>query len=265
MSYSPDVEGIKYEDLTLWTPETEARPKTVLIEPFTYEFRPGHRATIKGPSGCGKSTLIRTEKNMYIAGSGKIIYNSKLQNIKGTDVFNTVVIPQRAHLPLRNLKGILTYPTGNPDIYSDELVIEALHKVGLAEVLAENDDRLKERLHDDSLDGSHYINQLSGGQQQRLMFAQAIILNPKLIILDEPNSALGKAAPEMYKVLLENLRPDIIVQSVTHSDDIDEFHNLSAEITKDRKFIVRPMDKNSRQHNAECSLSCHVHCTDFKP
>ncbi len=265
VTYSPNVEGIRYENLTLWTPATEVKPRTTLIEPFTFEFKPGDRATIKGPSGCGKSTLIRSEKNMFLEGSGQIIFNAGLENIKGTDVFNTVVIPQRAHLPLRNLKGILTYPAKNPDIYRDEFVIEVLHKVGLAEIFAENDAKLKEKLHDNNVDGSHYINQISGGQQQRLMFARAIILNPKLIILDEPNSALGKAAPEMYKLLLENLRPDIIMQSVTHNDSIDEFHNLSAEITEDKKFIVRPMNATPKQHAPECSHTCILHCSPPKP
>lgn len=266
VAYAPDVAGIRYENLSLWTPRTETKPRTILIEPFTCEFNPGDRATVKGPSGCGKSTLIRSGKNMYTEGSGKIIFNSALENIKGTNIFNTLVIPQRAHLPLRNLKGILTYPAENPDFYSDEAVVSALHKVGLAETLAESDEKLMKKMHDDTINGSHYINELSGGQQQRLIFARAIILNPKLIILDEPNSALGKAAPEMYRVLLENLRPDVIMLSVTHNDSLDEYHNLSAEITADRKFIVRPMEPQAPQpQTQECSRSCAAHCPEFRP
>lgn len=259
IEYSDDVEGVKYENLSLWIPESFTKPKMILIEPFTCEFKPGTRATLSGPSGCGKSTILRAQKNMHIDGCGKIIFNSKLKNIDN-EHYPSIVIAQRANMPLTDLKGILTYPYVDSSAFADDLVIDALRKVGMAETLASDEAKLREKLHDKSLDGNHYLNTLSGGQQQRLMFARAIILNPRFIALDEATSALDKeSGPEMYKVLIENLRPDVIMLSVAHRDDIKPAHNVSAEITKDRKFIVRPMSEVLEQ--IECpALPCPVHC-----
>lgn len=264
VGYSPDIEGLLYENLTLWTPETDTKPKTVLIEPFTYEIKPGNRVILVGPSGCGKSTLLRSKRNMSVHGSGRIIFSENLKN--SDNKFCNIVIPQRANLPLTNLKGILTYPASDPEAYDDDLVIKALHTTGLAGALASDEKKLREKLHDKSLDGNHYLNTLSGGQQQKLMFARAIILNPYFVALDEATSALDKdSGPEMYRVLLENLRPDVMILSVAHRNDIEDLHNLRAEITKNGQFVVRPVETNINKNNPCPHPPCPAHCPGGRP
>ncbi|MBI4031686.1 MAG: ATP-binding cassette domain-containing protein [Proteobacteria bacterium] len=254
ISRSKDVEGVLYKNLTLWTPETKEKPSTVLVQPFTHQFRPGNRVLLTGPSGCGKSTILRTKRNMWIEGSGEIIYG---ENIR------LCIVPQRPHLPLRNLKGIVTYPAVDPEIYDDDRVIEVLHKVGLARVLAENDGRLKAKLHDNDLDGSSYINILSGGQQQRLMFARAIIMNANFIALDEATAALDKGSgPEMYETLLREISEDAIILSVAHRDDIAWLHNIHAEISNG-VFSVRPLSLS--ENGNECRESLCPHCREPLP
>jgi phosphate transport system ATP-binding protein len=174
-----------------------------------------HQVTaVIGPSGCGKSTLLRTFNRMNdfiptFSMKGEIIFQGK--NIyqascdAGTIRQKIGMVFQR---PNPFPKSIYKNVTWGPKIngYSgnlQELAEDALKRAALW-------DEVKDRLNDSAL-------QLSGGQQQRLCIARAIAMNPEVILMDEPCSALDPRATARIEDLIKELRANYTIVIVTHN------------------------------------------------
>lgn len=170
-----------------------------------------------GPSGCGKSTFIRclNRMNDTIEGcrvEGRIFLEGK--NIYDKDVD---VVPLRAQIgmvfqkPNPFPKSIFDNVAYGPRIHglvtnrseAEELVEKSLVRAGLW-------NEVKDRL-DQPGTG------LSGGQQQRLCIARTIAVNPEVILMDEPCSALDPIATAIIEELIDELRRDYSIAIVTHS------------------------------------------------
>lgn len=170
-----------------------------------------------GPSGCGKSTFLRclNRMNDTIAGcrvTGRIV-------IDGADIYEPSVDP----VDLRARVGMV-FQKPNPFpksifenvAYGPKLHALAKNKDELNEIVAESLKRaglyaeVKDRLNDNALG-------LSGGQQQRLCIARAIAINPDIILMDEPCSALDPIATARIEELMDDLRQKFTIVIVTHS------------------------------------------------
>jgi phosphate transport system ATP-binding protein len=170
-----------------------------------------------GPSGCGKSTFIRclnrmndTVESCRVCGQIKLddmdIYDRKLD-----------VVLLRAQIgmvfqkPNPFPKSIYENVAYGPRIHGiawtrdelDEIVETSLKRAGLWE-------EVKERMH-------HAGTSLSGGQQQRLCIARAIAVNPEVILMDEPCSALDPIATAKIEELIDELREHYSIVIVTHA------------------------------------------------
>jgi len=171
---------------------------------------------IIGPSGCGKSTFIRcfNRMNDLIPGfriEGEILYN-------GTGIYSDRVdiIELRREIGMVFQKpnpfpktvfenvayGLRIQGIGRKSALK-ETVEESLRKAALW-------DEVKDRLHASALS-------LSGGQQQRLCIARAIAVNPKVILFDEPCSALDPIATAKIEDLITDIKKDYTVVIVTHN------------------------------------------------
>lgn len=170
-----------------------------------------------GPSGCGKSTFLRSLNRMNdtIEGcrvDGEVLLDGK--NIYDKDID---VVPLRAQVgmvfqkPNPFPKSIYDNVAYGPKIHGlvqdktqcDELVESSLKRAGLW-------NEVKDRL-DQPGTG------LSGGQQQRLCIARTIAVNPEVILMDEPCSALDPIATAIIEDLIDELRQDYSIAIVTHS------------------------------------------------
>lgn len=169
-----------------------------------------------GPSGCGKSTLLRCINRM-----NDLVDSVRMEGniwLEGTDIFNSSLDV----IELRRRVGMV-FQTPNPfpkSIY--ENVVYGLRIAGVkskseldeaAEKSLRNAalwDEVKERLRDSALG-------LSGGQKQRLCIARAIAVNPEIILMDEPASALDPIATSRIEDLIEELKRDYTVVIVTHN------------------------------------------------
>ena len=169
-----------------------------------------------GPSGCGKSTLLRCFNRMNdlidnIDIRGNILLNGSDINASSTDA-----------IELRRRIGMV-FQKSNPfpkSIY--ENVIYGLRIAGvknrpLLDETVERSlkgaalwDEVKDRLHDSALG-------LSGGQMQRLCIARAIAVNPEVILMDEPCSALDPKSTARVEELIGELRNDYTIIIVTHN------------------------------------------------
>ena len=169
---------------------------------------------IIGPSGCGKSTLLRSMNRMndfidYFKLDGEVLLNGKniySNNIDSTELRKTVgmVFQKPNPFPKSIYNNIIWGPKINKfDVDYDQLVEESLKNAGLW-------DEVKDRLDDSALS-------LSGGQQQRLCIARAIAMKPKVILMDEPCSALDPKSTAIIEMLIKDLRDSYSIVIVTHN------------------------------------------------
>ena len=179
-------------------------------------FNAGSVTALIGPSGCGKSTFIRTLNRMHefipgAAMAGEVLLNGKDIYEKGTDVtkirlqigmvfqkpnpFPSMTIKENvlAGLKLANLK------VDN----KDDLLEECLTRAGLWS-------EVKDRL------GAH-AGGLSGGQQQRLCIARSLAVNPKVLLMDEPCSALDPGSTLRIEDTISKLAATMTIIIVTHN------------------------------------------------
>ncbi len=170
-----------------------------------------------GPSGCGKSTLLRCLNRMNDLIDGTRIGAGEIR-IDGVNIYD----PRVDVIELRKRVGMV-FQKSNPfpkSIYEnityglriqgeknktrlDEVVEKSLRGAALW-------DEVKDRLHESALG-------MSGGQQQRLCIARAIAVEPEIILMDEPCSALDPIATAKVEELIHELKKDFTIVIVTHN------------------------------------------------
>jgi phosphate transport system ATP-binding protein len=170
-----------------------------------------------GPSGCGKSTFLRclNRMNDTIAGArveGKIVLDGRDIHDKKQDVVQLrarvgMVFQKPNPFPKSIYENVAYGPRihglAGDRVELDEIVHGSLQRAGLWE-------EVKDRL-------QHPGTSLSGGQQQRLCIARTIAVNPEVILMDEPCSALDPIATARIEDLMEELRQSYAIVIVTHS------------------------------------------------
>jgi phosphate transport system ATP-binding protein len=205
-----------------------------------------------GPSGCGKSTFLRTLNRM-----NDIIPGTRVEGkvtIDGVDVYD----PGIDVVGLRRRVGMV-FQKSNPFPKSIfENVAYGVRINGLAKSKIDLHERVesslraaalweevKDRLHDSAL-------ALSGGQQQRLCIARALAVRPKVLLMDEPASALDPIATQHIEELIYDLKKDYTIVIVTHNmqqaarvSDYTSFFWLGKLVEHDRteKIFTAPAEK----------------------
>ncbi len=210
-----------------------------------------------GPSGCGKSTFLRCINRMNDTISSARV-TGRIE-IDGTDVNAKAVDPVQLRARVGMVfqkpnpfpKSIYDNITYGPRIHGlartktdfDEIVETSLRKASLF-------DEVKDRLHDAGTG-------LSGGQQQRLCIARAIAVNPEIILMDEPCSALDPIATARIEELIDELRKNFTIVIVTHSmsqaarvSQRTAFFHLGVlvEVGETDKIFTTPTDNRTRDY-----------------
>ena len=170
-----------------------------------------------GPSGCGKSTLLRCLNRMNDLIDGTAVKRGSIK-IRGVDINGPSVDP----IELRKRVGMV-FQKSNPfpkSIYENityGLRIQGINKKTRLDEVVEKSlrgaalwDEVKDRLHESGLG-------LSGGQQQRLCIARTIAVEPEVILMDEPCSALDPIATAKVEELIHELKKQFTIIIVTHS------------------------------------------------
>lgn len=226
------------------------------LNDISITFSPQSVTALIGPSGCGKSTLLRSLNRMndYIpvfraTGSVRLreteVYDSK------TDVVSLrkrmgMVFQQPVPFPL----SIYDNVAYGPRIHGikqrkklDEIVEKTLQQAHLWE-------EVKDRLHSSALG-------LSGGQQQRLVIARVLAVEPEILLLDEPASALDPISTEHIEQLILSLKENYTIVVVTHnmqqakriSDQTAFFlHGKIVEVNDTSTLFNSPNDERTRSY-----------------
>ena len=187
---------------------------TLAIEKISFQIPRNTVVAIIGPSGCGKSTLIRCFNRMNelipIAEiSGEVFFNSEPIYVDSQDPteirFRIGMVFQRPNpFPKSIYDNVAFGPRINGmDVDLDEVVERSLRRAALW-------DEVKDRLRDSGLS-------LSGGQQQRLCIARALAVEPEVVLMDEPASALDPISTQHIEALIRELSAQVTIVIVTHN------------------------------------------------
>ncbi|EZH65445.1 hypothetical protein DH09_17620 [Bacillaceae bacterium JMAK1] len=195
------------------------------VDGVSFDLRKGETYALVGESGCGKSTTGRTLLRLHDATEGEAIYNGKdlfkLSNKEMNKVRKDMQMvfqdPYSSLNPRKRIGNILEEPLnihniGNKSERTD-IVMEVMSKVGL------------------QVDHYYrYPHEFSGGQRQRIGLARALVVDPKVIICDEPVSALDVSIQSQVINLLQNLQRDLGLTYLFISHDISVVRHISDRI-----------------------------------
>jgi phosphate transport system ATP-binding protein len=226
------------------------------VKNVSFDIPEGLVTAIIGPSGCGKSTYLRAINRM-----NDLIPGCRVEgglSLDGQDLY----APQVDVVSLRKTVGMV-FQKPNPfpkSIFDNIAYGPRIHGTSdrrkLAEIVEQSLvqaalwDEVKERLSDNALG-------LSGGQQQRLCIARAIAVNPKVLLMDEPASALDPLSTSRIEDLISELRGDYTIVIVTHNmqqaarvSDLTAFfyEGVLIEYGETRQIFTNPREKQTEDY-----------------
>ena len=188
-----------------------------VLKDISIQVEEGEIVSILGPSGCGKTTLLNLILGIVEADAGTICYNGEDLTRAAMEKrgFN-IVFQDYALFPNLNVYQNITYGLKNkPGISSQEEVEELIHLLGLGEHLSKR------------------VDQLSGGQKQRVALARTMVMKPRILLLDEPLSALDGVIKESIKDRIKTIAREFHLTTIIVTHDPEEALTLS-----DRVLII---------------------------
>ncbi len=245
-----DTPIIQIKGLNLWYGSKQA------LHDVTLAIAPNQSTALIGPSGCGKSTVLRCLNRMndlidHVRTEGTV-------TLHGHDIF----APDIDVITLRKRVGMVFQKT-NP--FPKSIFDNVAYGLRLQGIRGESElagriesslrraalwEEVKDRLRESAL-------QLSGGQQQRLCIARAIAVEPEVLLMDEPCSALDPIATAKIEELIHDLKKDYTIVIVTHNmqqaarvSDRTAFFYLGKliEYDKTEKIFTNPGNKQTEDY-----------------
>ncbi|MFC3749990.1 ABC transporter ATP-binding protein [Paenibacillus sp. GCM10012306] len=191
------------------------------LKPATLHIKAGSFTTLLGPSGCGKTTLLRLLAGLETPDAGEILAD-------GEPIYSA---SRRVNQPVhrRNFGMVFQDFALWPHLSVFENVAFGLRAAKQKQDLR---GRVLEALRTVRLDGleERYPHQLSGGQQQRVAFARAVVTRPRLVLFDEPLSALDAILRDEMRVELISLVKNIGITALYVTHDQSEAMSMSDEV-----------------------------------
>ncbi|MCC6476115.1 phosphate ABC transporter ATP-binding protein [bacterium] len=230
--------------------------RTQALFDVTMQIRESKVTAFIGPSGCGKSTFLRTLNRMNDIIDGTRLEGSVL--LDGEDIYssklNVIELRKKVGMVFQKSnpfpKSVYENVAYGPRIHGeksrrklDEIVERSLQRAALW-------DEVKDRL-------EHNAMGLSGGQQQRLCIARALAVDPAILLMDEPASALDPRSTARIEDLISELRGDYTIVIVTHnmqqaarvSDETAFFYEgRLIEMGKTKMIFTNPTQKQTEDY-----------------
>jgi phosphate transport system ATP-binding protein len=234
------------------------------VQNISMTIEPNQVTALIGSSGCGKTTVLRSLNRMHELNPGARVEGHVL--LDDTDIYSRDIDP----VEVRRLVGMV-FQAPNPfptmSVYENAAAGLSLNRKGLTK---SEKDEIVER----SLRGAHLWDEvkdrldkpgsgLSGGQQQRLCIARAIAVEPEVLLMDEPCSALDPVATLAIEDLIAELKGRYTIAIVTHNmqqaaraSDVTAFLNLEesgkpgrlVEIGPTETIFTRPSEKATEDY-----------------
>lgn len=188
--------------------------KNIILKNVSLSINNGEIVSILGPSGSGKTTLLNLILGITDIENGNLILDGKdITKVPMEKRGFNIVFQDYALFPNLNAYENITYGLRNkPNISSKEEVDDLIKLLGLEEHLNKN------------------INQLSGGQKQRVALARTMVMKPKILLLDEPLSALDGVIKESIKEKIKTIAKDFNLTTIIVTHDPEEALTLSDKV-----------------------------------
>lgn len=188
----------------------------VALDDVSFHIKKGEFFSLLGPSGCGKTTLLRIIAGFEYPDEGEVLFDSK----------NVISLPPNKRESNTIFQTYALFP--NMSVFDNVAFPLKLKKLGENEICS----RVEEYLHMVQLDEHirKMPSQLSGGQKQRVAIARALVNEPKVLLLDEPLSALDAKLRASLLIDLDNLHDKVGITFIYVTHDQSEALGVSDRI-----------------------------------
>ena len=217
---------VKFENIT------KKFNETVAVDNVSCVFKAGTLTTLLGPSGCGKTTSLRLIAGLERASSGKIfIDNEDVTLLPATDRDVSMVFQSYALFPHMSVIENVSYGLKMAKVKKNEYIEKSIETLKLV-----------------NLEGyeNRMPSELSGGQQQRVAVARAIVLEPKVLLFDEPLSNLDAKLRRQVREDIRNIQQRLGVTTIYVTHDQEESLAISDNVIVMNKSIIaqegKPID-----------------------
>ncbi len=185
-----------------------------ILKDMNLSIEKGEIVSILGPSGCGKTTLLNMILGITDPDSGKLLFNGEdITKVPMEKRGFNIVFQDYALFPNLNARQNITYGLRNkPGISTEAEVDDLIALLGLEEQLDKR------------------IDQLSGGQKQRVALARTMVMKPKILLLDEPLSALDGVIKESIKDRIKKIAREYQLTTIIVTHDPEEALTLSDKV-----------------------------------
>lgn len=195
------------------------------LDHVSISLKKGSTLAVVGESGSGKSTLARCLLQLQPFDSGEVLFHGQaLTKLNSTGLRQV----------RKNLQMIFQDPFAslNPRMRVGEIVGEGLliHRLGSAEVRLKKVHQMLERVGLDANDANKYPHQFSGGQRQRIGIARALVLEPEVVVCDEPVSALDVSVQAQILLLLKDLQKEMQLSYLFITHDLRVVRHIADEM-----------------------------------
>ncbi|MGA8787834.1 MAG: oligopeptide/dipeptide ABC transporter ATP-binding protein, partial [Paenarthrobacter sp.] len=195
------------------------------VDGLSFDIREGECVSIVGESGCGKTTTLLEIMEFHPDQMGEVVIGG---------VSNKVATDHKTKMAMRKeMQMVFQDPTGalDPRFTVYEVLAEPLENLGMPKAAIKK--RIMELMKLVGLQPDHvnrFPNQFSGGQRQRIGIARALAVNPKLVVLDEPVSALDVSVQAGVINLLDQLRAELGLSYLMVAHDLSVVRHISDRV-----------------------------------
>ena len=210
MSIKSNPASVVFENVT------KAFGTVVAVDEISFTVEPGDLVTLLGPSGCGKTTTLRLLAGLEMATSGRILIGGEnVTRLPATDRDVTMVFQSYALFPHMTVMENVAYGLNVSGVNKTETADRAedgLALVGLKDL------------------GARLPSELSGGQQQRVAVARALVLEPQVLLFDEPLSNLDAKLRRRVREEIRDIQKSLSLTSIYVTHDQEEALAVSDRI-----------------------------------